>query len=557
MPMSPAPSLRRQTVVWQGLGVVLAAIVALPILSILAQWGTLGFGERVIWQHLLDTKLDRLAFNTLILLAGVSVMVSVLGISLAWLVSMCQFPGRRFFEWALMLPLAIPGYVMAFVYLALFNYAGPVQTALRNWTGSSAWFPEIQNAGGVILVLSLVLYPYVYMLARTAFLSQGRSMMDAARILGLDSRAAFFKVALPIARPAIAGGLALALMETLADFGAVSVFNFDTFTTAIYTAWYGLFNLTVAAQLASLLLLFVVVALTLEHYSRKQARFHAGGRNQDLRRYQLKGAARWWAVGLCCLILGIAFVVPVAQLLVWVVQTGLVELDTRYLEFLGHTLLLASLAALVTSVLALILGVIKRLPRQGIYSEGKGWTQHSVRLATLGYALPGSVLAVGIMLVFTWLDRGLDRILDVQLLLVGSVFALVLAYVTRFLAVAHAPVEAGLESIRPSMYEAARSLGASPSRVLLQLTIPMLRPGLITAFILVFVDVMKEMPATLIMRPFGWDTLAVRIYSMTAEGQWERAALPALTLLLAGLIPVLMLVKSSAKQAQGSRGQSR
>lgn len=534
--MQPASS-------WQALALLLAAAVAMPIIFILLQWGTLGFGEQEIWQHLIATKLDRLAGNTLLLLVGVSIGVSLLGISLAWLVSLCEFPGRRLFDWALMLPLAIPGYVMAFVFLGLFTYAGPVQTALRQWFGSSAWFPDIRSPGGVVLVLSLALYPYIYMLARAAFMGQGRHMMDAARILGLGPVAAFFRVALPVARPAIAGGLALALMETLADFGAVSVFNFDTFTTAIYTAWYGLFNLQVAAQLASLLLLFVAVTLTLERYSRRQARYHNGSRQANLRRYALRGMTRWAAMAWCLLVLAVAFVLPAMQLLLWVVDTGLAELDSRYVEFLGHTLWLGALAAVTAVVCALLLGFSKRLA-QG----NRLWLQGSVRLATLGYALPGSVLAVGIMLVFTAIDHGVFALSGTRLLLVGSVFALVLAYVTRFLAVAHAPVEAGLESIRPSLLEAARSLGATPLRLLRSLHLPMLKPGLLTALILVFVDVMKEMPATLIMRPFGWDTLAVRIYSMTAEGQWERAALPALTLLLVGLIPVLLLVNSSAQR---------
>lgn len=544
--MSQPLSFGRQTLAWQILAYVLAAIVAMPIVFVVLQWATLGNGEQEIWQHLLATDLTRLAGNTLILLVGVGVMVTVLGVSLAWLVSMCQFPGRRFFEWALMLPLAIPGYVMAFVFLANFTYSGPIQTTLRGWFGADVWFPDVQSAAGVILVMSLVLYPYVYMLARAAFMAQGRNMMDAARILGQGPWPAFFKVALPVARPAIAGGLALALMETLADFGAVSVFNFDTFTTAIYKAWYGLFNLQVAAQLASLLLLFVAVTLTLEHYSRKQARYYSNGKAHNDKPYQLSAKQAWLACTCCVLVLGFAFVLPCAQLVLWVLSTGLAELDARYLDFLIHTLLLASGAALLAALFALLLGFIKRLPTKG---SNMIWQQRSIRLATLGYALPGSVLAVGIMLVGTLIDKGFMLAFGVQLMFVGSLLALLLAYVTRFLAVAYAPVDSALERIRPSMLEVARSLGAKPLRLLSRVYIPMLKPGLLTALILVFVDVMKEMPATLIMRPFGWDTLAVRIYQMTTEGQWERAALPALTLLLAGLIPVLLLVKNSAKQA--------
>lgn len=536
-----------QTTRWQLLAYVLAAIVGLPIVFIVLQWGTLGNSEEEIWQHLMATKLDRLTGNTLILLGGVGLVVSVLGIALAWLVSMCQFPGRRFFEWALMLPLAIPAYVMAFVYLGLFNYSGPIQSSLRLWFGNNVWFPDIQSAPGVVLVMSLVLYPYVYMLARVAFLAQGRNMMDAARILGLKPWAAFFKVVLPVARPAIAGGLALSLMEALADFGAVSILGFDTYTTAIYSAWYGLFNLHVAAQLASLLLLFVAITLALEHYSRKHARYHTRALPQKSLPYQLTGYQRWLVCGFCTLVLGFAFVLPALQLILWVLSTGLAELDSRYLDFFGHTLMLATVAALITAVFALLLGFIKRLPQKG---NAKRWQQRSIRLATLGYALPGSVLAVGIMLMGTLLNKGIMLTLGVQVLVVGSMFALILAYVTRFMAVAYAPVDSGLEMIRPSMLEAARGLGARPLRLLSRLYIPLLKPGLLTALILVFVDVMKEMPATLIMRPFGWDTLAVRVYDMTAEGQWERAALPALTLLLAGLIPVVLLVKSSTKQAQ-------
>lgn len=528
---------------WKSIGFLLALLVSLPLLLIFSQWGALGSGEQDIWQHLLDTKLDRLALNTLILLFGVGTGVSVLGIALAWLCSTCEFPGRRLFDWALMLPLALPGYVMAFVFLGTFNFAGPVQSFLRAQFGMSAWLPDMQGAGAVILVFTLVLYPYVYMLARAAFLAQGRNQMDAARILGLRPFAAFMRVALPGARPALAAGVALALMETLADFGAVSVFNFDTFTTAIYGAWYQLFNLTVAAQLASLLLLFVALALTLEQYGRRDARHIHDGARRSAPRYVLAGARALAATLLCGLVLAIAFVVPVLQLVLWAARSA-AGIDPRFAAFLGHSLGLGAGAALVTVALALVLAMVKRLP-------GSAWMQRwqglSLRIATLGYALPGSVLAVGIMLLFTGIDRQLAAQFGLQPLLVNSVFALVMAYVIRFLAVAHAPVDAGLQGIRASVTEAARSLGASPARILREVYVPLLRPGLVTALLLVFVDVMKEMPATLILRPFGWDTLAVRIYQMTTEGQWERAALPALVLLLAGLIPVILLVKQSAR----------
>lgn len=520
---------------WRGLAILAAAIVTFPILIILVQWGTVGSGEQEIWQHLFATKLDRLALNTLILVLGVGTGVTLLGVSLAWLTTLCEFPGRRLFEWALMLPLAIPGYVMAFVFLGIMNYAGPVQTFVRSQFSTQAWFPDIQGPVGVIIILSLVLYPYVYMLSRSAFLNQGRRLMDAGRLLGLTPRQAFLRVAVPVARPAIVAGLALALMETLADFGAVSVFNYDTFTTAIYDAWYGLFNLTVAAQLASLLLLFVGVTLVLERQSREGARYiQEGARSRSA--YVLVGRQAWLATGVCTLVLLAAFLVPLGQLLVWMLGTGFSELDERYLGFLGHTLSLGGIAGLLAVVVALLLAFARRLPGP---TMARRWTSIAIRLATLGYALPGSVLAVGIMLGFTFLDRSLGTLLS------GSVIALVVAYCCRFLAVAYAPVDAGLEQVKPSVIDAARTLGAGPLRLLWLMYIPLLRPGLITAFTIVLVDVMKEMPATLIMRPFGWDTLAVRIYTMTAEGQWERAALPAVTLICIGLIPVYLLIKSA------------
>jgi len=528
---------------WRSLAFLAAAIVIFPILIILVQWGTIGVGEQEIWQHLFDTKLDRLATNTLILIVGVGLGVTVLGVSLAWLTTICEFPGRRFFEWALMLPLAIPGYVMAFVFLGIMNFAGPVQTAVRSQFGRDAWFPDVQGAAGVIVILSLVLYPYVYMLARSAFLNQGRKLMDAGRLLGLNRRQAFFRVAIPVARPAIVAGLALALMETLADFGAVSVFNYDTFTTAIYTAWNGLFNLTVAAQLASLLLLFVGVTLVLEKQSRDKARYTQEGSTNYLNSYQLKGLNALATSGLCALVLLLAFLVPLSQLLLWMFEAGFGDLDERYLGFLGHTLSLGFIAGAVTVVIALVLAFVKRLPASPTMQR---WTDLSVRLATLGYALPGSVLAVGIMLGFTFIDSSLGTALG------ASVVALLVAYCCRFLAVAFAPVDAGLEQVRPSVIDAARSLGAGPGRLLRQIIIPLLKPGLITAFTIVLVDVMKEMPATLIMRPFGWETLAVRIYNMTSEGQWERAALPAVTLIVIGLIPVYLLIRSARHNARGS-----
>lgn len=521
-----------------------AALVLLPLSVLALSWQSV---DMEIWAHLWTTQMPRLLGNTLTLLAGVGVGVTVLGVSLAWLTSLCDFPGRRWLDWALMLPFAIPAYVLAFVFVGLLDFAGPVQSVLRDWLGSGIRFPRVRSTGGVIVVLVLVFYPYVYLLARSAFLAQGRGLMEAARVLGQSPWQAFRRVALPVARPAIGAGVALAMMETLADFGAVSVFNFDTFTTAIYKTWYGFFSLSSATQLASLLLLAVMLVL----YGERRARGagHAGSERPRLGAlYPLRGAKAWVATGWCLLVFACAFVIPVLQLLVWCWQRGRFDLDERYLALILHTLYLGGLAALVTVGLALLLVFARRLSPSVTIRAG-------ISLANLGYALPGSVLAVSIMLAFSYLDRILVVPLSSALggagrpLLLGSLSALLLAYLVRFMAVAYGPLESSLARIRPSLPEAARSLGAGHWAVLGKVYLPLLAPGMFSAALLVFVDVLKEMPATLLMRPFGWDTLAVRIFEMTSEGEWARASLPALTLVLVGLLPVIGLIRRSAQGA--------
>lgn len=520
---------------WNTLALLLSLTVITPLAVVASSWLV---SEGEVWRHLTSTILPDLLQNTLLLAVGVGVGVMILGTSLAWLTTMCQFPGRRFFDWALMLPLAIPTYVLAFTTLGFLDVGGPIQTWLRLHFGPRLpWFPNMRAAPVVITILTLVLYPYVYMLARNAFLHQGQRMLEASRVLGRGPWGAFFQAALPMARPAIAVGTALAIMESLADFGAVAVFNFDTFTTAIYKSWFGLFNLNAAAQLASLLLLFVTALLTLERSMRGKARYH-GGDHHGGPPLPLTRTPAILAVTLCGVTFLLAFFLPMAQLLIWAGQRLSLDLDQRYGELLLHTLTLGGGAALVTVLGALILGFANRRPTP--------WGNTLVRTATLGYALPGSVLAVGVMLSFTWLDQYVTKLWP-GVLLTGSALGLLLAYGVRFLAVAHGPVESGLTRIRPSIEEAARTLGASHHDLLRRIYLPMLRPSLLTALPLVLVEVMKEMPATLLLRPFGWDTLAVRIFEMTAEGEWERAALPAVTLVLAGMGPVILLVRRSAR----------
>jgi iron(III) transport system permease protein len=532
------PAQRR----WYPLVFAIAALVLLPLSVLLFSWQTI---DHEIWSHLWETQMPRLLGNTLTLVVGVGVGVTILGVSLAWLTALCEFPGRRWLDWALMLPFAIPAYVLAFVFVGLLDFAGPLQTLMREWFGTGIRFPRVRSTGGVIIVLVLVFYPYVYLLARTAFLAQGKGLMEAARILGQSPWQAFWRVALPMARPAVGAGVALALMETLADFGAVSVFNFDTFTTAIYKTWYGFFSLSSAAQLASLLLLAVMLLLYGEHRARGASRA-SNERPRVKALYHLQGIKAFAATSWCGLVFACAFVVPLLQLIVWVWQRGRFDLDERYTGLILHTLYLGGIAALVTVSVAMILVFARRLaPTRAIRS--------GVSLANIGYALPGSVLAVSIMLAFSYLDRELVVPLSSWLggagrpLLLGSLAALILAYLVRFIAVAYGPLENSLSRIRPSLPEAARSLGVSGPRLFFRVYLPLLIPGTLSAALLVFVDVLKEMPATLLMRPFGWDTLAVRIFEMTSEGEWARAALPALTLVMVGLLPVIGLIRRSAR----------
>lgn len=527
---------------WQLASLIIAGLVIAPLVVIFSQWFV---PASDVWTHLADTVLAGLLRNTVVLIIGVGTGVLLLGVGLAWLTAMCEFPGRRIFEWALMLPLAVPAYVLAFVMIGLLDFSSPLATWLRNTVGTElSWLPGIRSEAGVIAIMSLAFYPYVYMLARTAFISQGRNLLDSGRVLGLGPWAAFYRIALPMARPAIAAGVSLAIMEALADFGAVSVFNYDTFTTAIYKSWLGLFSLSAAAQLASLLLLFVLVALFSERYLRKKARYESSSRSGQELRYRLAGRQALAASGFAASVLFFAFIVPVGQLCLWAIEVAIDDLDLRYLRFFFNTLALGLIAAILTAFAALMLAYTYRL-------KPDRFAGITLRISTIGYALPGSVLAVGIMLAVVWFDEKLAQLLTswfdipARQWLVGTLIVLVLAYIVRFLAVAHSPVDSAFERIRPSILQAARSLGAGNWQILWQVSMPMLKGGILSGTLLVFVEVMKEMPATLLLRPFGWDTLATRIFEMTSEGEWERAALPAMTLVLAGLLPVILLVRKT------------
>ena len=529
---------------WQWLAIAVALLVLAPMTVLLLAWREPAWE---IWQHLGETLLLQLLTNTLILVLGVTFGTLLLGVSLAWLTGACDFPGRTYFSWMLLLPLAMPTYVLAFVFLGLFDFSGPVQSQLRVWFGRGVWFPDIRSAAGVVMVMSLALYPYVYLLARNAFATQGKRALEAAASLGCPPLRGFFKVVLPMARPWISGGAALVLMEALADFGAVSIFNFDTFTTAIYKAWFGFFSLKGAAQLSTLLLVLVIGLFTIEQRLRKRMRFTQGRIAPQADKILLKGCWKWLASGYCFTLLFVAFLIPVLQLLRWSLNVFGEEFDSRYLSLLGRSLTLGLSAALLITTIALLLGYAGRRHRDRL-------TSNLLRIATLGYAVPGTVLAVGIFIPLAALDnffinnfRALFG-LELSQLLRGTILIMLIAYLIRFMAAGFKAIDSAMHRVTANIDEASRLMGLRGVKLLARVHLPMLRGGVLTALTLVFVDVMKEMPITLMTRPFGWDTLAVKIFELTSEGEWERAALPALTLLLSGLIPIVLLMRGTDKE---------
>lgn len=542
-PLSAAGSGRSHRARWR----VLAALIALPVvLPLLVVLGSVLVPDPDTWSHLLEHVLGEVLLNTLFLVTGVAVCTAVLGTSLAWLTAATDFPGRGLFAWALMLPIAVPGYVMAFVVIGLLDFAGPLQTGMREVFGPGASLPSIRGRGGVIMVMSLVLYPYVYLVARNAFLTQGARALEVGQSLGLGKWQGFLRIALPMARPWIAGGVMLVVMETLADFGTVSVFNYNTFTTAIYESWFSLFSLQAALQLSSVLLLLVLLTVLLERRLRAGARYAQRGAHHA-RRIRLGGWKKWLASTYASVIMFVAFVLPVSQMLVWGAGNFSRDFNARYFEFMSHSLLLASMAAVLVAAVALLLAYCLR-------NAPDTMTGACARLATLGYALPGTVLAVGIFVPLAGLSSlvqsGLDGLLGAgapTVLLQATLLTMLLAYLVRFLAVAYTPVDSNMQRITRSIDDASRSLGVSGARMLGRVHLPVLRGGLLTAMTLVFVDVMKEMPITLMTRPFGWDTLAVRVFEMTSEGHWERAALPALAIVLVGLVPIMILVRRTER----------
>lgn len=527
------------------LAFLIAAFCLLPHVSVLV---AAMLGDTETLRHLAGSVLGDYMRNTAALVVLVGVGTFMIGTGAAWLVTMCDFPGRRWLEIALVIPLAFPAYVLAYAYTHVLDHPGIVQTVLRDLTGwgpRDYWFPEIRSLGGAAIMLVLVLYPYVYLLARAAFLGQSATTFLAARSLGKSPVQAFLSVSLPLARPAIAAGVLLTMMETIADFGTVSHFGVQTFATGIYNSWFGMVDRGAAAQLSLGLLTFALLLAVLERSNRGRARFSNGKRQDVIARIPLTGSAKWGAMVLCGLPVMLGLIVPVIALTVMGIGSEQNLFSPRYVRFITNSLTLAAVAAVVTVAAAILLGSFNRLRETRT-------ARSALYIARIGYAVPGGVIAVGLIVPFAAFDNSLDawmrETFDIStgLLFTGSIWLLIGAYLIRFLAAALGAYEGGIAVVSRNIDAASRVLGESSIGTVRRVHVPLLTPSLLTAALIVFVDVMKELPATLIMRPFNYDTLAVQAFRLASDERLNGAAVPSLMIGAIGLLPVILLCRRVA-----------
>ena len=533
---------------------IIALLLCIPVVSVLV---SLFSGQSDTFLHLSQTVLAGYVANTLMLGGLVVFGVLIVGVPAAWLVAMCEFPGRRFLEAALVLPLAAPAYVLAYAYADFLSAFGPVQSALRSAFGMEVgayWFPDIRSLPGAAFMLTLVLYPYVYLLARARFLTESATALDAARTLGRSAWNAFFSVSLPLARPALAAGAALALMETMADYGTVSYYGVPVFTTGIYRAWFSFGDPTAASQLAALLVLFVALALLSERAMRGDARYHEPGR-RDTRptRFSLTHGRAAAAIIACALPPLLGFLVPAIVLMTLLAGSG--PPAREFWPHLLNSLTLALAAGIITTAIAFLFAVARK-------QSPRSLAGHATDIAGLGYAVPGAVIAVGVLLPFAAFDNALDATfrnvfgISIGLVVTGSVAGLLFAYLIRYLAVALQSVTAGLERVTPSIQGAARILSHGPFQALRKVYLPLVAPSALTAALLVFVDVMKELPATLMLRPFNFDTLAIAANNYASDERLGHAAAPSLAIVAAGIIPCILLIRSITAMARSGTGNA-
>ena len=518
--------------------VLIAVLVATPVLAVVVD-GLARAGSTT-----LPRGLGAMVLTTLGLRAGVGLGTLVVGGGLAWLVTAYRFPLRNVLVWLLVLPLAMPAYILGFVFLSTFDVSGPVQSGLRAVFGPDVWSPDVTSLPGAILVMTLTLYPYVYLLARAALVEQAPGTYDAARTLGASRARAFRRVLLPLARPSLAAGLALVMMETLTDFATVQYFNVRTVSVGVYLVWKGTFDFHSATQLSVLVLMFAVAVLAGERLMRGRARYHQRrGRGQGLQPERLAGWRAWAATAVCIAALAAGFVVPVVQLLVWAVGNAVADpaslWDPRFADYLANSVVVAVIAAVACVLLSLAMG-------HGLRLGGGRLVRSAAQLTTFGYAVPGAVVGIGVLLAFAALDSALKAVGvsgGTGLLATGSVLGILYAYVVRFLAPSYQAVDASFSKISPTMTLSAMSLGASPRRILRRVHMPLVRPGIAVALVLVMIDAVKELPIVLLLRPFGFTTVSVWVYELANENFWEKAALPALVIVAVAVVPVFFLFR--------------
>ena len=525
----------------------LALLLVLPILSLFY----LSAGETgELFSHLFATVLPTYTFNTFALVAGVMGVSLILGIPSAWLMAMCRLPGEKWLQWALVLPLAMPGYIVGYIYTDWFDYAGPVQHFIRavmDWNASDYWFPDIRTLPGAVFVLALVLYPYIYLMARAAFMEQNVSLLQSARLLGSTPVDSFRRVSLPLVRPAVVVGLSLVAMETLGDFGTVSYFAVNTLTTAVYDTWLGYSNLGAAAKISAIMLVVVVLLLSGERYSRrKQKLFQTSYTSHEDVRYELNGWKKIASVAWCWGLVSVAFILPLVQLISYASDYFIQSWTPEFKAYALNSLKISLIAAFLGTGVAIIVNFTNRI-------DGSQQSLFFMRMSSLGYAVPGTVLAIGVLAPMLKMDHWVNDIAKFMdwgrpgLVLSGSMFAIIFAMVVRFSAVAIGSVESSLSKVSPSMDMASRTMGCNATQMLWRIHFPMIRRGILVAVLLVFIESMKELNAALLLRPFNFETLATYVYNYASDEQLELAALPAVLLVLVGLIPLIIVNRSLEK----------
>lgn len=496
--------------------------------------GLVGFGILTpsveVWDQLWETRLPAMITSTVGLLALVGLGSLVLGAGLAWLVSGYDFPLRRIFTWALVLPLAMPAYVLGFVFLAIFDFPGPIQTTLRDLFGPDVWFPDVRSLPGAATVMTLTLYPYVYVLARSALREQAPATFESARLLGDGRIRALRRVVLPLARPSLAAGLVVVMMETLNDFATVQYFGVETVSVGVYQVWRGMFDRDAAIEIAALVLVFALMVMAFERIMRGGRRYSQKGGQRGFERVALRGRRAWMATGICAVVVTIALGIPVVQLLVWTLTSPASVIDLpRAVEYLGNSLFMALVAAAGCVVVGLFAAGGARFSRSPL-------AKRLAPLVTVGYGLPGPVVALGVLVVIGWFVAMTDG--SPAAIALVSLTGLTYAYIVRFVAVAYGSIDASLEKVSTSMPDAAHTLGASPWRVLRQIYLPLAKAGIGAGMVLVAIDILKELPIVLMIRPFGFTTASVWVWSMASESRWATAALPALLIVTIALIPI-------------------